>query len=149
MTPTENWPKTFILQAHAAAVEQGFVWIEPIDEEDAASFRLRFYRVRRRSDTSMAAFIPAEYHLVMVGKWEPGPNALGRLPIIYNKRADGRPLPSIIPATPDEVETYSPPRAVALPPPLIPIPSQADLELKPEEIGSLVERLRQQAKERH
>lgn len=69
--PTENWPKPFLLQCHEQAVEQGFVWVRPISEEDAASFRQRFYRIRRRSDSSMAAFIRPEYHLVMLGVWEP------------------------------------------------------------------------------
>jgi hypothetical protein len=143
-TPTENWPKPWMLQLHAQAVEHGFIWVEPISEADARSLRDRLYRIRRRSDKSMAAFIPPEYHLVMVGRWEPGEAGTGRLPLIYNARADGKPLPSIKIADGSEVEQYLKPPALADPPPL----DLGNVEIKPEEIGNLVAKLRKSAKER-
>ena len=95
-TPTENWPKPWMLQQHALAVEHGFIWIENNSEADAKSLRDRMYRIRRRSDKSMAAFIPPEYHLVMIGKGEQSGDepSLGRMPLNYNKRPDGRDLPT-------------------------------------------------------
>jgi len=113
--PTENWPKPWLLQVHQQAVEHGFLFIQPISEEDARSLTARLYRIRRRSDTSMAAFIPPEYLLVTVGRWqvfsasnpppEPYPldeaNPLGRLPIVYNMLPDGQPLPNIVPVEKD------------------------------------------------
>jgi hypothetical protein len=133
-----------MLQLHAQAVEHGFIWVEPISEADAQSLRDRLYRIRRRSDKSMAAFIPPEYHLVMVGRWEPGEAGTGRLPLIYNARADGKPLPSIRIADGSEAEAYLKPPALANPPAL----DISNIEIKPEEISSLVERLRKSAKER-
>lgn len=94
-----DWPKTFILEVHRQAVEHGLIFLEPISEADATSFRQRFYRTRRRSDKAMAAFIPPEFHLVMVGAWIAEGDGLGKLPIIYNQRADGKPLPGIRAAT--------------------------------------------------
>ena len=147
-TPTENWPKPWMLQLHEQAVEHGFVWVEPISEEDAKSLRDRLYRMRRRSDKSMAAFIRPEYHLVMVGVWEPGFTGAGRLPLIYDRRSDGQPLPKIIPATQDEVERYSAPAMVD---PIPILPPHVDLtpetlEIKPSEIGGFVDSLIKKAK---
>lgn len=144
-TPTQNWPKPWLLQVHQQAVEQGFVWIEPISQEDADSFRHRFYRIRRRSDKSMAAFIPPEYHLVMVGEWEQGDGS-GRLPIIYNKRADGRELPAIRSATGEEIAAYTAPPKLAEPVQMD--TDSMDLSIKPEEIGGFIAGLRKSAKER-
>ena len=142
-TPTENWPKPWMLARHADAVKHGFIWIEPIDESDAKSLRDRMYRIRRRHDKSMAAFIPPEFHLVMIGRWEPGPDGTGRLPLIYNKRPDGKPLPGVrVPDESEVAEHFAPPEIE----PMIVDPHA--LEIKPEEIGSLVERLRKSAKDR-
>lgn len=109
MMPSMNWPKPFLLTIHEQAVEHGYIFIEPISEADAQSLRARLYRIRRRSDASMAAFIPPEYHLVMVGKWEAGPSNTGRLPVIYNKRSDGLDLPGITVATGADIEALAVP----------------------------------------
>ncbi len=144
--PTNNWPKSYIFQVHQQAVAHGFIWLDPISAEDARSFTARFYRARRRADTSMAAFIPAEYHLVTVGRWEPGPTGTGRLPIIYSQRPDDVALPGIVPAEGGLIAP--PPSPVPALPPAIPFPDPAELEIKPEDISGLVERLRQSARER-
>jgi hypothetical protein len=128
MTPTENWPKPFLLQIHEQAVEHGFVWIEPLTEVDADSLKSRLYRIRRRSDSSMAAFIRPEYHLVMIGNWEPHDiggqqvandkgEILGRMPAIFNKKADGAELPSIRKADGEEAAAYVPHPRLAEPHP--------------------------------
>lgn len=146
-TPSENWPKPWLLQLHDAAVTHGFIWVEPISEADAKSLRARLYRMRRRSDTSMAAYIPAEYHLVMVGQWVEGPDGIGRLPLIYNKLPDGRSLPNIVPATADEVTTYlQVPKAPA--PPIIDAANldPAAIQISPDEISGFVADLRRKAR---
>ena len=150
--PTENWSKPYILQVHKAAVDHGFVWIQPIDEADAASFKARFYRIRRRSDKSMASFIPPEFHMVNVGAWEIGPTGQGRLPIIYSARPDGKPLPDIIPATQDEITYHQQMPAMPAPEPSPEIDPRhldpAAIEIKEEDISGLVERLRKSARSR-
>lgn len=150
VTPTENWPKTFLLQCHEEAVKNGVIFVEPITEADAESLKSRLYRIRRRSDKSMAAFIPQEYHLVMIGVWEPGPDGTGRLPIIFDKRSDGQPLPSLRAATGEEIEAALPAPKPATPPPIIDFESipAADLEMKPEEITGYVEGLRSKARKK-
>jgi hypothetical protein len=145
-TPSENWPKPWMLQLHEQAVEHGFIFVEPISEEDAKSLRDRMYRIRRRSDSSMAAYIRPEYHLVMIGKWEPGAEGAGRLPIIYNKRSDGRELPSVRIADGTEISAYTPKPQLAEPPPPL---DDFDPTIKPEEIGDLVSKLRKSARERN
>jgi hypothetical protein len=148
MIPTQNWPKPWLLQVHAAAVEQGFIWLEPISKADAESLKQRFYRVRRRSDKSMAAFIPAEYHLVMMGNWEEGPTGLGRVPVIYNKRPDGVALPTMRAATGEEVEAFaSKPQLADVPPieALVDLTPEA-LKMDPTEIDSFVDRMARKAK---
>lgn len=131
-TPTENWPKGYLLQLHAQAIEHGMIWVGPISEADADSLKKRFYRIRRRSDKSMAAFIPAEYHLVMAGKWEAGPDGRGRMPIIFDKLPEQMELPGVTPATPDEVEARF--HAAAPDAPVVP-----ELNLRPEELKFDVE----------
>jgi hypothetical protein len=148
VTPTQNWPKPYLLKIHEEAVKQGFIWIQPISEADARSLRDRLYRIRRRSDTSMAAFIPAEYHLVMVGVWEPGAEGVGRLPIIYNRKADGSELPAIVGATGDEVNAYTAPPVLTVPPPPVIEVSSMDLSIKPDEIDSFVAKMRKNARDR-
>jgi hypothetical protein len=101
-TPTTDWPKPYILEVHRLAVEHGLVFIEDISEAEADSFKQRFYRARRRSDKSMAAFIPPEFHLVMVGEYQPDKR---RLPIIYSRLPSGRELPKIRPAEAEEAST--------------------------------------------
>ena len=114
-SPTENWPKGFLLKLHEEAILHGFVWLRPISEEDAKSITSRIYRIRRRSDKALAAFIKPEFHLVMVGRWEPENN--GQLPIIYDRRPDGKLLPAIIPATESEKDQLA---ASPLPAAIIP-----------------------------
>lgn len=147
--PSENWPKPFLLEAHSMAVQHGFVHIKPISQADAQSLRQRLYRIRRRSDTSTASFIPPEYHLVMVGAWEPEEG--GRLPIIYNKRSDGKDLPSIVPVampegvTLDEIEVVIRQEALLapdLPKPVFEPPEDADLTLNAEEVSSFVDKMK-------
>jgi hypothetical protein len=148
MTPTENWPKPFLLQMHEQAVEHGFVWIRPITESEYESLKSRMYRIRRRSDTSMAAFIRPEYHLVMVGAWEPENG--GQFPLLYDKRADGQDLPRIELPTGEEASRFAPAPKVAAPP----LSQEAlemaieSLEVKPEEIGDYVDELRKKAEKR-
>lgn len=151
-TPTENWPKPWMLQLHEQAVEQGFIWVEGISEADYQSLKSRLYRIRRRGDKSMAAFIKPEYHLVMVGNWEPTGHSgaepgdlLGRFPMIFNRKADGTALPTVRAATGEEVDTYVPtPRAE---PAVIPL-SAEDLTIGEDDITSLVDSLKSQAAKR-
>jgi hypothetical protein len=141
-TPTENWPKTYLLQVHEQAVANGFIWIKPISEADAKSLRDRLYRIRRRSDTSMAAYIPPEYHLVMIGVWEEEDG--GRLPIIFDRRPDGLPLPSIVVPSGEEVEAYIPAPRIIEPSPPIDVES-LDVTIDEDDIGSYVDNLRKRA----
>jgi hypothetical protein len=144
--PPTNWPKPWLFQLHAEAVRQGFVWVQPITEADARSLRARAYRARRRSDKSMAAFIPPEYHLVIFGAWEEGPNGAGRLPVIYNARPDGVPLPQIIPAAPTEALFYTELPEQPSAPPIDLSPDK--LHMEPDEIARFITELRKKAKER-
>lgn len=146
-TPTENWPKGYLIELHDAAINAGMVFVRPISKADAESLRARFYRIRRRSDSSMAAFIRPEFHLVMVGRWEEANG--GQLPIIFNKTADGSPLPSIVPATPEELAERAPspvaaPRTVSdLSAPVSSIDLDSlDTGLAPEAIDSFIDSLR-------
>lgn len=155
-TPTTDWPRAFLLQVHAQAVAHGLIFLENISKEDAKSLTQRLYRVRRRSDKSTATFIPPEYHLVTIGKWQETDDhtAPGRLPIIYSALPDGKHLPHIRPATPEEMVA-----AIPLPQPEAPLAplspdailsnlENADLTLKPEEIDSFVSDLLKSAKRR-
>lgn len=150
--PSENWPKAYLLEIHAQAIEHGYVLIQPISEQDALSLKSRLYRLRRRSDTSTASFIPPEYHLVNVGRWRD--NAL---PIIYNRLPDGQVLPSITPV-PAEVAVQLPHFQPASPAVTSPIaagnkpiyepPADANLALDPSEISSFVEKMMTNAAKR-
>lgn len=150
-TPTTDWPKPYILQVHAAAVEHGLVFIEKISAANADSFKQRFYRARRRSDKAMAAFIPPEYHLVMIGEYQPLPDddpaAPGRLPIIYNQLPDGSALPPIRAADANEAMQLSVP-ALANPAPQLAPASDildaldpADLKMDEGEIDVFVDKM--------
>lgn len=111
--PSENWPKGWLLQIHAQAIEHGFVFIEPISASSAVSLKARLYRLRRRSDKSNAAFIPPEYHMVTVGAWVEYPDErapMGRLPVIYNRLPDGEALPQIMPVDQETYEIVTAPR---------------------------------------
>lgn len=154
-----DWPRAYLLQIHQEAVTHGLIFIEQIDAADAESLKQRLYRVRRRSDKSTATFILPEYHMVTVGTWEELPSSHpahpGRLPIIYNKTPDGKPLPSIRPATPEEASAAFAPAKMRLDtlPPLDPENilanlEHADLTLKPEEVDSFVADLMKKAEKR-
>jgi len=145
-TATQDWPKTYLLQVHSEAVKHGFIFIQPISEADAASLRSRLYRIRRRSDTSTAAFILPEYHMVTVGQWQPGPDGQGRLPITYNKLASGVELPAIVPATSEEAEPAIAPPALT-PSSIRPIEPE-DLQLDTQEVSNYVADMIRKAKER-
>lgn len=141
-TPTENWPKGFLIQLHEEAVREGLVFIRPISREDAESMKKRIYRIRRRSDTSMAAFIKPEFHLVMVGAWEEANG--GQLPIIYDRRPDGKPMPAIVPATTEEKDSYSPAAMPILDSAPVPDALLSELQtgIDPGQINDFVESLR-------
>lgn len=152
MTPSENWPKAFLLQIHAEAIKHGFIFIEPISEADAESLKGRLYRIRRRSDKSTASFIPPEYHLVTAGKWQASEAGQGRLPIIYSALPDGTSLPNIVPAKPEEIlgpqpmSIPQPSSTTQLPPALELEP--ADLKLNPGDISNYVAGMIAKAKEK-
>ena len=145
-TPTENWPKPYLLRVHEEAVKHGFIWIENLSKEDAESLKSRLYRIRRRSDKSMAAFIPPEFHLVMIGVWEPaeGSAAPGRMPAIYNKKSDGTELPTLRAATGEEVEAYVEPPKVATPLPPLDL-DNLDLIISEDEIPDFISKMRKDA----
>jgi hypothetical protein len=65
----------------------------------------------------MAAFILPEYHMVSVGKWEP--EWQGRLPLIYSVLPSGRQLPTITPASPDDIAQHLVPPTLAQPAPAL------------------------------
>lgn len=147
---TENWPKSFLLQIHAEAIQHGFVWVEPISETDATSLRQRMYRIRRRSDKATASFIPPEYHLVTLGKWEDVGG--GRIPVIFSGRPDSIPLPHIRPASGEEIAALSTMPQRALPTPLLEGEAApaldldaASIQIEESEIGGLVDKMRKAA----
>lgn len=151
-TASTDWPRAFLFQIYDAAITNGLIIIEPISEEDARSLAGRLYRIRRRSDKALAQFILPEYHLVTVGEWRPGPEGTGQLPIIYSRLPDGKPLPLIRPALPEEMTEGSAgilatgqfeAAAGSFPSPdeIIDNITSADLELKPDEVNSFVDDL--------
>lgn len=150
MSASPTWPRPYLLQVYGAAIAQGFIWIEPISEERAQSFRMAFYRLRRRSDSSNQSFITPEHHLVTVGEWSPENG--GRLPIVFNKLADGTDLPRIVPGDPAEAPHIDYPQPYR-PLPAAPFDMDAALkvagetELTEADIGSYVERMKRKAKE--
>jgi hypothetical protein len=147
-TPTLNWPKSYLLQCHADAIKHGMIFVEPITEAEARSFTQRFYRMRRRSDKSMASLIPPEYHLVSVGEWEPfgitHPEVQpprGRLPIIFSSLPSGEALPNLRPATETELTAALTPQQ-----PLLPLETLIDLDaieqpMAPGELEDFVSRM--------
>lgn len=133
--PSQNWPKSYLLQLHSEAIKHGAIWVQPITKANALSLKQRLYRVRRRSDTATASFIPPEYHLVNVGEWQPGPDGLGRLPLIYSQLPDNQPLPGIVPMEPGARQLPDPLRHEPL---AIPPITEADLTLDPASISDYV-----------
>ena len=100
-----SWPKAYIIDLYAKAVEHGFVWVQPITQERAVSLSKSFYNARRRTDTTNKAWMRDEYHLCTFGQWEPlqgQERGLGRVPVLFSALPDGQQLPDIIPARPDE-----------------------------------------------
>lgn len=151
MIPTQNWPKQWLLEIYAKAVEHGYLFIEPITEADAHSLGQRLYRIRRRADTIMAPFLIPEYQLVTVGQWVPvgGTGEHGRLPIIYNSLPDDQKLPNI---TAVDSETFSQvirhdaqPLVSVEPKPTFTAISPEDLQLEPEDISNYVADMRRRA----
>jgi len=147
-TASTDWPRAFLFQIYDAAITNGLIIIEPISEEDARSLAGRLYRIRRRSDKALAQFILPEYHLVTVGEWRPGPEGTGQLPIIYSRLPDGKPLPLIRPALPEEMtdtldfeSANSAARSAPSSDDIIHSITSADLELKPDEVNSFVDDL--------
>lgn len=148
--PTTEWPKPYLLQVHQAAVDNGLVFVEPITAADAESLKQRLYRARRRSDKAMAAFIPPEFHMVMVGEFQLLDTATGqgRLPIIYDKLPSGEALPAIRAATGEEIEQMVSRPALAEPAPPISPDALLDLEnlevkMEPSEIDGFVGKMLQ------
>jgi hypothetical protein len=133
-----TWPKSYLLSILAAAVEHGFLYLEPLSPVAAASLRASLIRVRRRADKSAAAYIIPEYYLVSVGQWEAtgeDPD-IGRLPVMYDALPEGLVLPKITPAE----------RSVSLPTPVqqeTPAPFAAEeLAMEPAEIKSFVDSMK-------
>lgn len=137
--PSSEWPRSFLLDIYAQAVQHGMVMLEPITKENAKSLTGRLYRLRRRSDKGMAHLILPEYHLVTAGEWRPGPEGTGQLPIIYNRLPSDEPLPAIRPATLDEAT--APPLARLTPEALLENIEKLDLTLEPDEVDSFVDDL--------
>lgn len=132
-TPAQSaWPKAYLLEIYAQAVQHGHVLLHPITEERASSLTKALYAIRRRSrpGESAATFILPEYHLVTVGLWRRDNS--GTLPIYYT--TSDQPLPTITPV---------PNSAVALPQPaahqpLPTTPSADDMDLTPSDIDDYV-----------
>lgn len=151
-TASIDWPRAYLLQIHDEAIRHGFIWIEPISEGDAKSLRQRLYRLRRRSDKATAAYILPEYHLVTVGAWQP--EGGGRMPVIYNRLPSGSALPTLRPATPEELEALpistglpEAPSAPMDPDKLLETISQ-NLTLEPGEVSGYVDDLIRKAKKK-
>lgn len=158
-TPTEDWPKAYLLEVYSKAVQHGFIELKPISSANADSFRMRFYRLRRRSDKQNANIILPEYHMVNVGKWHPGPDGRGVLPIIFNKLPSGMDLPEIVPIegrTEDlqitSIENLVPAEAMFSEADAEPIPAMAPepppLELNVDGISDFVRNMMKKAEER-
>lgn len=103
-TPGKSWPRMYLLNIYKQAVERGYIWLGPISEADAASLKMAIYRLRRRSDSSNAAIISEQYHMVTVGEWQHGvPDYdAGRLPVIYSALPCGSQLPGLTDAATGE-----------------------------------------------
>jgi hypothetical protein len=99
--PHRNWPRAYLLSLYTAAIEQGMIYAQPIQRDQAQSLKMSLYRLRRRSDSSNSSFITADHHLVTVGDWEEIEDGQGRLPIMFTK-ADFD-LPAIVGASGDEI----------------------------------------------
>lgn len=154
MTPSSDWPRSYLLQIYSEAVKHGFIWIEPISREDAHSLQQRLYRLRRRADKAMAPYILPEYHLVGVGEWVPvtAGGTLGKLPVIFNQLPTGAPLPAIRAATVEEMGEVVAAAETMPPPGLLEQIAHTNLKLSPDEVSGyvddLVGRARRKAKER-
>lgn len=101
-----SWPKAYIIELYAKAVEHGFVWVQPITQEKAVSLSKSFYNARRRADSTNKAWMKDEYHLCTFGNWEQleGDHiGQGRVPVLFSALPDGQNLPDIIPARPEEI----------------------------------------------
>lgn len=101
-----SWPKAYIIELYAKAVEHGFVWVQPITQEKAISLSKSFYNARRRADSTNKAWMKDEYHLCTFGNWEQleGDHiGQGRVPVLFSALPDGQNLPDIVPARPEEI----------------------------------------------
>ena len=101
-----SWPKAYIIELYAKAVEHGFVWVQPITQEKAISLSKSFYNARWRADSTNKAWMKDEYHLCTFGQWEQleGDHiGQGRVPVLFSALPDGQNLPDIIPARQDEI----------------------------------------------
>ena len=101
-----SWPKAYIIELYAKAVEHGFVWVQPITQEKAVSLSKSFYNARRRADSTNKAWMKDEYHLCTFGQWEQleGDHiGQGRVPVLFSALPDGQNLPDIVPARPEEI----------------------------------------------
>lgn len=92
-----NWPKPYLLELYQKAVEEGCLRIvlrgSTVEENDEeyASFKAAFYRLRRRRDGNYMAIIRPEYQMVQL-KYE---RAIGRVLLIFSKLPDDQLMPSI------------------------------------------------------
>lgn len=97
MSKEFNWPKPYLLQLYQQAVEEGCLRIKlrgasvEENDEEYASFKAAFYRLRRRRDGNYMAIIRPEYQMVQL-KYE---KAAGKVLLIYSKLPDDDLLPAI------------------------------------------------------
>jgi hypothetical protein len=143
----QDYPRKWLLEVHAQAIEHGIVLLEGVTREAAKSIEMRMLRLRRRVDKGAGYYIPPEYHLVTIGAWREARG--GCLPIIYDKLPDGENLPRIVPISGEEFcELTKVEPVLALPTPTVPHDlSEADLKIDEGEINSFVERMKKRVQQ--
>lgn len=104
---TPRWPTPYILEIYNAAVEHGYLRIEPLSAEQAKSLTQTIYRFRRRSDTGKAAFMRPEFQLITCSPWQSWGRAncnLGYMHVVFSSDPDMQLPKLILPELPDEAD---------------------------------------------
>lgn len=120
-----SWPKPYLLELYAKAVEEGCIRVLLNGNETRfKSLKASWLRIRRRKDPISVALMRPEYYLCTI-TWEPD---RGTALIIYNQLPDGVALPEIE-SVHDKTPIQMPlPPSVAPPPGLTPLEDPGDFD---------------------